>query len=266
MEALLTIFAPVIVFVAGVGASSVRIINEGNEALVERLGQFNQKLEPGLNFIIPLLDKIVVEETVREKVLDIEPQSAITADNVSLKADAVIYWQILDLESAFYKVEDLAQAIRNLVLTALRSEIGMMELEETYSSRNKINKALLQQLDEATESWGVKITRVEVREIAPAQTVMDSLEQERAAESRKRAALLETEGTVGSIEMISQALRKERNHKEVLQYLVAQRYLDANQKLGESPNSKILFMDPKNLNEALADLMSTGENETTPFN
>jgi len=199
---------------------------------------------------------VVIEETNRERVLGIDPQYAITKDNVSLKADAVIYWQIVDLERSFYAVENIEEALDNLVLTALRSAIGLMKLEETYSSREDINKALLQQLDEATGSWGVKVTRVEVREISPAKTVMESLELERAAESKKRAEILATEGTVKSIEMLSQALASQQKSQAVLQFLLAQRYVDANEELGKSDNSKVVFMDPKALNEALSDLMS----------
>ncbi|WP_017306255.1 SPFH domain-containing protein [Spirulina subsalsa] len=259
------LYSVIAAFISTVGAflASIRIINEGNEALVERLGQYNKKLTPGLNFIVPVVDSIVVEETTREKVLGIDPQNAISKDNVSLRVDAVVYWQIIDLEKTFYVVEDITSAIENLVVTTLRSAIGRLELEETYSSRDKINQELLQQLDEATSNWGVKITRVEVREITPARTVMESLELERAAESKKRAALLETEGTVKSIEMLSKALQLQPDAQKVLQYLVAQRYVDANEKLGESPNSKIVFMDPNALNQAMTDLMLHRENPSS---
>lgn len=246
------------IVLAGLGyvAGSVKIVNEGNEALVERFGEYRQKLEPGLNFIFPIVDKIVVEETTRERVLGIEPQRAITKDNVSLTADAVIYWQIVDLQRTFYAVDNIEEAIENLVLTALRSAIGQMELEDTYSSRDTINQILSQQLDDATESWGVKVTRVEVRDISPAQTVMDSLELERAAESKKRAEILETEGIVKSLELLAQALQEQPKSHEILQFLIAQRYVEANETLGKSNNSKVLFMNPRELNEALTDLMS----------
>jgi len=240
----------------GYGLISIRVISEGNEALVERVGKFNRKLEPGLNFVIPWLESIVVEETNREKVLGIEPQTAITQDNVSLKIDAVVYWQIVDLEKTFYLVENIQEAIDNLVLTTLRSAIGRLDLEETYSSRDEINKTLLRQLDDATVNWGVKVTRVEVREIKPAQTVMESLELERAAKSKKRAEVSQAEGTVESIEMIAKAVMKDPNMQDVLQFLIAQRFVEANEQIGKSPNSKIMFMDPKALNEAMSSLMS----------
>jgi regulator of protease activity HflC (stomatin/prohibitin superfamily) len=242
----------------GIGYSllALKIISEGNEALVERLGKFNRKLPPGLHLITPLIDTIVVEDTNREKVLDIPPQNTITKDNVSLKVDAVVYWQIIDLEKTFYVVEDIHHAIENLVLTTLRSEIGRLDLEETYSARDALNKTLLRQLDEATSNWGVKITRVEVQELQPAQAIVESLEQERAAKSKKRAEITEAEGLVQSIEMISGALDRSRTRQEVLQFLLAQRYVEANEKIGTSDNSKILFMNPRDLTEAMTDLIT----------
>jgi regulator of protease activity HflC (stomatin/prohibitin superfamily) len=254
MDFLLPIFILVTTSI-GYGLASMRIIQEGQEALVERLGQYHRKLEPGLNFIIPIIDSIPVKATIRERVLSIEPQNAITKDNVSLQADAVIYWQIVDLEKTFYAVDDIEEAIKNMVLTTLRSALGQLALEETYASRKDINQFLLQELDDATANWGVKVTRVEVRDIKPAQTVMESLEQERAAESKKRAVLLETEGVVASITKLLEVLERQPNGQTVLQFLIAQRYVEANEKLGSSPSSKVVFMDPKALNHALTDLM-----------
>lgn len=253
MEAIIGLIG---LLVIGGAITSVKIINQGYEALVERLGKYRRKLKPGINFTFPLLDTIVWEETTREQMLDIEPQEAITRDNVSLKVDAVIYWQILDLVKAYYAIDNVEKAIKNLVLTTLRSEIGQMELEETYSSRKKLNQALLQPLDEATEGWGVKVTRVEVRDIKPPATVLESMEQQRAAAIKKRASEIEAEGTAEYIKLISEALENHPNSKDALQFFLAQRYVDSNFKLGESPNSKILFIDPKSMSEALTDLIN----------
>lgn len=263
---IISIIAPMILVIIGYSVGSTRIITQGNQALVERLGQYKRKLEPGLNFIIPFVDRIAVEETTRERVLDIAPQPAITKDNVSVEVNAVVYWRVLDLEKAYYEVEDVEDAIGNLVVTTLRSAIGRQELDETYSSRDEINKTLLDELDKATESWGVRVLRVEVQDITLPKSIMESLEKERAAESEKQAAIFKAEGekqasisraegTVQSIEMIAKALQGQSNSREVLQYLVAQRYVDANQKLGESENSKIIFMNPGDLTEAVTDLM-----------
>lgn len=257
MDPVISILAPMILVIIGYTIGSTKIVNEGNQALVERLGKFHKKLDPGLNYIIPFLDRIAVEDTVREQVLDIPPQQAITRDNISLEVDAVVLWKVLDLREAYYAVEDVELAIQNLVTTALRSMIGELDLSETYSSRATLNQKLLRQLDEATAGWGVKVTRVELQEIKPPKTILESLEQERAAESQKQATISQAQGTVKSIQILSEALQSQTNSQQILQFLIAERYVDANQKLGESANSKVVFMDPKALSEALSDLIST---------
>jgi regulator of protease activity HflC (stomatin/prohibitin superfamily) len=175
-------------------AGSVKVINQGNEALVERLGSYNKKLEPGLNFVLPFLDKIVYRQTIREKVLDIPPQKCITRDNVSIEVDAVVYWRIVDMEKAWYKVENLQLAMTNLVLTQIRSEMGQLELDETFTARSQINELLLRDLDIATDPWGVKVTRVELRDLIPSKAVQESMEMQMSAERRRRAAILNSEG------------------------------------------------------------------------
>jgi len=175
-------------------AGSVKVVSQGNEVLVERLGSYNQKLGPGLNFVIPFLDKIVYKQTIREKVLDIPPQKCITRDNVGIEVDAVVYWQIVDMAKAWYKVENLHAAMTNLVLTQIRSEMGQMELDKTFTARSQINDILLRELDTATDPWGIKITRVELRDIIPSQTVRESMELQMAAERRRRAVILTSEG------------------------------------------------------------------------
>ena len=187
-----------IVFLALGGSAffgSVKTISQGNEALVETLGRYNgKKLKPGLNFMTPFLDKVVYKETIREKVLDIPPQQCITRDNVSITADAVVYWRIVDLEKAYYKVENLKSAMVNLVLTQIRAEMGQLELDETFTARSQINELLLRELDIATDPWGVKVTRVELRDIVPSKAVQESMELQMSAERRKRAAILNSEG------------------------------------------------------------------------
>jgi regulator of protease activity HflC (stomatin/prohibitin superfamily) len=173
---------------------SVKIVNQGNAALVESLGSYKKRLEPGLNFITPFVDRIVYKETIREKVLDIPPQQCITRDNVSITVDAVVYWRIIDLERAYYKVEDLRMAMVNLVLTQIRAEMGRLELDETFTARSQISELLLKDLDVATDPWGVKVNRVELRDIVPSKAVLESMEMQMAAERRKRAAILTSEG------------------------------------------------------------------------
>ncbi len=188
-------FAFVLLALGGAGlAGSVKIVNQGNEVLVERLGSYNKKLLPGLNFVAPFIDRVAFQETIREKVLDIPPQPCITKDNVSITVDAVVYWRIVDMEKAYYKVQNLHAAMVNLVLTQIRAEMGKLELDETFSARSQVNEILLQDLDIATDPWGVKVTRVELRDIIPSKAVLESMELQMAAERRKRASILTSEG------------------------------------------------------------------------
>lgn len=275
---------------------SAKIINQGYEALVERLGKYKGKLTPGLHFIIPLLDKIVFQETIREKVVDVPPQQCITYDNVSLMADAVVYWRITDMTKAYYAVEDVNRALVNLVLTALRSEIGLMQLDQTFSSRAEINARLLNELDQATDPWGIKVTRVEVKDIQPSKTVQDSMEKQMAAEREKRASilrsegeqqskvnqatgeakarilraeaekkerLLQAEGTAQALKTISFTLEEEPQAANALQYLLAQGYLDMGFKVGNSPSSKVVFMDPNSVPGTLQGMMSMIDQKAT---
>lgn len=272
MEAIL--FALALVFI-GYTVASVKIINQGEEAVVERLGKFNKKLTPGLNFIIPFLDQIVYRASTREMVLDIEPQEAITKDNVSLTVDAVVYWRILNAERTYYALAEEENALRTLVTTTLRSEIGRMNMAQTFSSRNEINHSMLQQLDEATAPWGIKVTRVEVESITPPEKVKEAMERERAAESDKKAAIYQAEGRkqaqiegaeaiAESVKRIAEVLKTQPNSQEILRYLVAQRYVDANLSLGQSENAKVVFMNPRDLSEGLAELIQTNEPPTPP--
>lgn len=264
------LFAFVLMVIAATVGSTKRI-TEGNEALVERLGRYHRKLTPGLNFgIIPFVDEVVVQASTKEQILDINPREdiseATTVDNVRVTVDAVVFWRIFELEKANYAIENVEEGIKNLVITTLRSEVGQMTLQETNSGRDRIIRALLESLDEATEPWGVKITRVEIQDIRPPQSVIESLERERAAESdrraeiaradgKKQAAIREAEAISESVKRIAEVLPSGSNPQEILRYLVAQRYVDANYRLGESSNSKIVFMNPRDLTESLSELI-----------
>ena len=187
-------FLVLLVFGGSALFGSVKIVNEKNEYLVESLGSYKKKLGPGLNFVVPFIDKVVYTDTIREKVLDVPAQSCITRDNVAITVDAVVYWRIMDMYKAYYKVENLRDAMVNLVLTQIRSEMGKLELDQTFTARTEINETLLRELDIATDPWGVKVTRVELRDIMPSKAVQDSMELQMAAERKKRAAILTSEG------------------------------------------------------------------------
>ena len=189
-------FALIIAAILGFGGlSGIKIVNQGDEALVERLGKYTgKKLQPGLNYLIPMMERVSFQQTIRERVIDIPPQQCITRDNVSVTVDAVVYWRILDMEKAYYRVENLQSAMINLVLTQIRAEMGQLSLDETFTARNQINELLLQDLDKSTDPWGVKVTRVELRDLIPAKAVMDAMELQMSAERKKRAAILTSEG------------------------------------------------------------------------
>lgn len=257
MDALL---AGLTLLIVGYIVGSVKIINQGTEAIVERLGQYRRTLKPGLNFVVPLIDTVLVEST-REQTLDIQPQSAQTRDNVTLTIDAIVYWKILQVERAYYSVEDLEEALKNLVITTLRSEVAQLDLSETVAAQKKINQAVLKQLDEAAQSWGIQVLRIEVQEIKLSEKLRQSLEEERVAEAKRKARLSETQGVVESIERISKALKADADSELVLRYLMTEKYVDSNFKLSASPNSKIIFMDPKSLSETIGELIGADTTE-----
>jgi len=176
------------------GLRSLRITQQGNSVLVERLGTFSRTLQPGISVVIPILEKTVSRQSLKEQVLDVRPQSCITKDNVRISVDAVVYWQLVDHFKSYYAVLDMETALVNLVLTQIRSEVGLIDLDQTFSARQQINDRLLQELDMATDPWGIKVTRVELRDILPSDGVSAAMEEQMTAERRKRATILDSEG------------------------------------------------------------------------
>ena len=184
----------VLVLLSALGLSSVKVTSSSSSKLVERLGKFNRQLTPGLSFVLPGVEKVVSQESLRERVLDIPPQQCITRDNVSIEVDAVVYWQLLEHERAYYAVDNLKAAMVNMVLTQIRAEMGKLDLDQTFTTRSEVNEVLLRELDDATDPWGVKVTRVELRDIQPTAGVQQAMEQQMTAEREKRAAILRSEG------------------------------------------------------------------------
>jgi regulator of protease activity HflC (stomatin/prohibitin superfamily) len=191
MEALMI---PVIVVLATFGVSSIKVTSSSRSMLVERLGKYNRQLQPGLSFVLPAVERVVSHESLKERVLDIPPQQCITRDNVAIEVDAVVYWQLLEHSRAYYAVDNLQAAMVNLVLTQIRAEMGKLDLDQTFTTRQDVNEVLLRELDQATDPWGVKVTRVEMRDIKPSARVQDAMEQQMTAEREKRAAILRSEG------------------------------------------------------------------------
>jgi len=190
----LVLFVVLLIFVISLGLSSIKIVKQSQVGMVERLGKFHKQINSGLNFIIPILDRVVYELDLRVQVFDSEPQPVITKDNVTMMIDTVIYYQITDPFKATYEIKGLTQAIRYLTTTTLRDVIGSMDLDSTLSSRDDINKRLRSILDEATDKWGVRVDRVEVKNIEPPQDIKDAMEKQMRAERNRRSSILEAEG------------------------------------------------------------------------
>jgi regulator of protease activity HflC (stomatin/prohibitin superfamily) len=191
MEALLlAVFGAV----AALGVSSLKVTSSSRSMLVERLGKYNRQLKPGLSLVLPGVERVVSHESLKERVLDIPAQQCITRDNVSIEVDAVVYWQLLEHARAYYAVDNLQAAMVNMVLTQIRAEMGKLDLDQTFTTRQDVNEVLLRELDESTDAWGVKVTRVELRDIKPSRGVQQAMEQQMTAEREKRAAILRSEG------------------------------------------------------------------------
>ncbi|MDD5131953.1 MAG: SPFH/Band 7/PHB domain protein [bacterium] len=175
------------------GINALWRIRPFEKGLVERLGKFKSLLDPGLNFVLPFIDT-VRKVDMREQVIDVPPQEVITKDNVGVTVDAVIYFKVTDPFKVAYNVANFQYAALKLAQTNLRNEIGNLELDQTLTSREKINVQLRQMLDDATDAWGVKVTRVEIQRIEPPRDITDAMSRQMKAERDKRAAILEAEG------------------------------------------------------------------------
>jgi len=189
MGSLLTLLAVLVVL-----GRSVKVTSSNQSQLVERLGKFNRALSPGLSVVLPGLERVVSHQSLKERVMDIPPQQCITSDNVSIEVDAVVYWQLLEHARAYYAVDNLQGAMVNLVLTQIRAEMGRLNLDQTFTTRSEVNEVLLRELDHATDPWGIKVTRVELRDIKPTVGVQHAMEQQMTAEREKRAVVLRSEG------------------------------------------------------------------------
>jgi regulator of protease activity HflC (stomatin/prohibitin superfamily) len=236
VEALLSL--PALALMALLGVSSVKVTSGGQSRLVERLGKYDRQLQPGLSLVLPVLEKVVSHESLKERVLDIPPQQCITRDNVGIEVDAVVYWQLLEHARAYYAVDNLQAAMVNLVLTQIRAEMGKLDLDQTFTTRQEVNEALLRELDQATDPWGVKVTRVELRDIQPSRGVQQAMEQQMTAEREKRAAILRSEGErdsqVNAARGRAEALMLDAEAQAKQQTLLAQARADAATRLAEA--------------------------------
>lgn len=260
--------------------STVKIVPQGSNFTVENLGRYTRTLVPGMHILIPILEKVTHRLNMKEQVMDIPSQDVITRDNAMVRVDGVAFYQILNAAKAAYEVDNLEHSIINLTMTNIRTVMGSMDLDELLSNRDQINHRLLQVVDAATETWGVKVTRIEIKDIAPPRDLVDSMARQMKAEREKRAQILESEGlrqaAILKAEGEKQAVvleaegRREAAYRDAeareraaeaeakatklvsdaiaggnvqaINYFVANNYMKALEALAKSPNQKIIMM------------------------
>ncbi len=184
----------ILIIIIVIAASGIKIVSQSKACVVERLGAYDRTLQTGLNYKVPIIDRVAAVVSLKETVKDFAPQPVITKDNVTMQIDTVVYYQITDPKLYTYGVDNPISAIENLTATTLRNIIGELELDETLTSRDIINSKMRSILDEATDPWGIKVNRVEVKNILPPRDIQDAMEKQMRAERERREAILKAEG------------------------------------------------------------------------
>lgn len=220
----------------------VRIVPQAENWIVERFGKYTTTLSPGLNLINPIFSAISQKVDIRETVLDLPKQGTITSDNASIEVDGIVYYKIMDPYKSFYGIDNLRYAIQNLAQTTLRSIMGKMTLDESLSSRDKINAELLAILDEATDAWGTKITRVEIKDITPPHDIINAMTLQMKAEREKRARILEAEAKREAAEKEAEGEKRALILKAEARKESAERDAEARERLAKAEANALTFV------------------------
>jgi regulator of protease activity HflC (stomatin/prohibitin superfamily) len=280
MDAILIFFAVILCVVLMVLYRGIKTVPQGYQWTIERFGRYQSSLKPGLHVINPFIDRVGRRINVQETVLEVPAQNVITKDNASVVVDGIVFYQVLDAGKAAYEVQNLSNAIINITMTNIRTAIGTLDLDETLSHRDQINDRLLHVLDSATEPWGTKVTRVELKDVRPPEDVQLAMakqltaDRERRAqilhaegvkqadileaEGKKQARILEAEGNLAAAqreaearerlaqaearatEVVSRAVSE--GNVQALNYFVAQKYVEAMTQIGKSPSTRLVLM------------------------
>ena len=291
-------FLAIVVLLAGIIIlfKTVRMVPQGYEWTVERFGKYTHTLSPGLHFLVPVVYGVGRKVNMMEQVLDVPSQAVITKDNAVVQVDGVVFFQVLDAAKAAYEVANLEVAMIALVQTNIRTVIGSMDLDESLSNREKINAQLLDVVDHATNPWGIKVTRIEIRDIAPPRDLIDSMARQMKAERERRAVILEAEGhrqseilraegdkqaailqaegqkeaafreaearerlaeaEAKATQMVSEAIAQ--GDVQAINYFVAQKYVEAFKELATAPNQKFVLM-PMETSGIIGSIAGIGE-------
>lgn len=280
MSSTLIVLVAFIVFLLILAYRAVKVVSQGQNITVERFGRYNKTLKPGLSVINPIIDSLGKRLNMMEQVMDVPSQEAITRDNAMVKVDGVIFFQIIDAARAAYEITNLSHAILNLTMTNIRTVMGSMDLDELLSKRDEINLRLLSVVDHATAPWGIKVTRIEIKDIAPPKDLVEAMGQQMKAERIKRASILESEGLrmseilraegaklaiildaegkkeasfreaearerlaeaeANATRLVSDAISN--GNVQAINYFIAQKYVEAFSKIAASPSDKVIMM------------------------
>ena len=280
MESGLAVLVVLVVFVLVTVAKGVRLVAQGEEWIVERLGKYHRTLPPGLNILIPYLDRVAYKLVTKDIILDVQEQEVITRDNAVILTNAIAFVKITDPVKAVYGVTDFSEAIRNMIMTTLRSIVGEMELDEALSSRDKIKARLRESIADEAVDWGLTVKSVEIQDIKPSESMQRAMELQAAAERERKAAVTKAEGAKqaaileaearlesakrdadaqvmlaeASAESIRRVTASIGDQAGPMMYLLGEKYIAALEKLGEAGSSKVVVM-PADLQEALRGLV-----------